>query len=199
MLAAGPVNRLGIRGGGTPDEVAEFMAYVEALRQLVHHPLAVCFAHHTNKAGSVSGAWEGVPDTLVHVKAVGNGLTKVHWQKVRWGSDLHGKTWELGWREGQTYELLEQVERTREDVKADMVEWLSDNPLCAWRHLRDSVEGNSRMLEEVRDEMLASGELMNDGTPRRMRLRLPEQAAAPDAGEQTDLLGDDSGDSDGWF
>jgi hypothetical protein len=84
VVAAGPVQRLGIEGGGTPEEVGAFIRNIELTRAALERPVAVVLAHHENKSGDVSGAWEGVPDTLAHVQARGNGATRLFWQKVRW-------------------------------------------------------------------------------------------------------------------
>jgi RecA-family ATPase len=95
VVIAGPVQRLGMRGGGTPDEVGAFTLNLELVRGRLDRPLAVVLVHHENKAGAVAGAWEGVPDTLAHVQARGNGATRLFWQKTRWSSELHGKAWTL--------------------------------------------------------------------------------------------------------
>src|SRR5262249_47328739 len=105
IILAGPVLRLGMKGGGTPEEVASFVDLIEQVRAELARPLAASLVHHDNKVGTVSGAWEGVPDTTMHVSAQGNGMTRVEWEKVRWSSELHGRTWHLAWREGQGFEL----------------------------------------------------------------------------------------------
>jgi len=71
IVVAGPVKRLGMKGGGTPDEVTAFSSLLMDLRGRLERPVAFVLIHHENKAGDVSGAWEGEPDTLVHVRSEG--------------------------------------------------------------------------------------------------------------------------------
>jgi hypothetical protein len=92
LLVCGPISTLGMVGGGTPDEINAFVGLTSAMRQLVRGRLALWLIHHENRAGQVSGAWERVPDTLVHVTPHGNGHTRIYWQKVRWSSELHATT-----------------------------------------------------------------------------------------------------------
>jgi hypothetical protein len=87
--------------------VGAFTLNIELVRGRLDRPLTVVLAHHENKAGDVAGAWEGVPDTLAHVQARGNGATRLLWQKVRWGTSLHGKAWTLLWRDGEGFEVDE--------------------------------------------------------------------------------------------
>ena len=65
--------------------------------ETVPAPIAVWLIHHENRAGQVSGAWERVPDTLMHVTSRGNGHMRIFWQKARWSSELHGTTMHLAW------------------------------------------------------------------------------------------------------
>jgi hypothetical protein len=174
IVAAGPVNRLGVEGGGTPEEVGAFILNIELIRQRLPNPLAVIFAHHENKAGDVSGAWEGVPDTLAHVRNDGNGHTTVRWQKVRWGPDLHGKTWKLNWREGETFELEEKVERTDAEIADAMVAYIADHPGSMWRPVREALTGiQLDRLGAIRDQLLEDKRIVNDGTATKMALYLP--------------------------
>jgi len=171
VIAAGPVNRLGMQGGGTPEEVGAFVYNIEFMRQKLSRPLAVVLAHHENKAGDVSGAWEGVPDTVVHVKQNGNGSTRLHWQKVRWGPALHGRTQVLSWTEGEGFAPVEEAEaRSDSDIEADILAFVGDNPGAAWGVVRDAVDGQVQRLTQLRKQMLTSGKLENRGSPSRMAL-----------------------------
>ena len=187
VLAAGPVGRLGITGGGTMEEVAAFVDLIEQVRAGVGRPLAAMLVHHDNKAGTVSGAWEGVPDTIGHVRGIGNGATRVEWEKARWSSELHGRTWKLHWREGEAYELDETPEVTEDDILAGITATVAANPGCAWRVVRDAVTGNQDRKVEVRDRLLDDRELVNLGGGRGglsgggMRLYLPADVPAEEA------------------
>jgi hypothetical protein len=75
---------------GTLQQVRDFLKLVHAVRTKAGRRLAVILAHHENKGGTVSGAWEGSGDTLLHVEARGNGSTDLHVQKARWSPEHHG-------------------------------------------------------------------------------------------------------------
>jgi hypothetical protein len=170
VVAAGPVQRLGIEGGGTPEEVGAFIRNIELTRAELERHVAVVLAHHENKAGDVSGAWEGVPDTLAHVQARGNGATRLFWQKVRWGSTLHGKAWTLLWRDGESFEVDETPELSDGDIAAAILAAVRENPGASWNAIDEQVQGQNARRREVRDELLASGELVNVGGGRKFTL-----------------------------
>jgi hypothetical protein len=170
VVVAGPVQRLGFQGGGTPDEVGAFTLNIELVRKRLERPLAVVLAHHENKAGDVSGAWEGVPDTLAHVKARGHGATRLVWQKVRWGSSLHGKEWALLWADGEGFEIDEKPGLTDEDVAAELLAAVRDQPGASWRTLEKTVRGRGERARAVRDMLLGDRRLVNVGGEHRFEL-----------------------------
>jgi hypothetical protein len=100
LVIVGPLASLGAKGAGTPDDVSEFNTLIVDLHSLTPRQFALWVVHHENKAGDVSGAWERLPDTLVHVSAQGNGRTRVHWRKVRWSSRMHNTSVVLLWDDG---------------------------------------------------------------------------------------------------
>src|SRR6185503_13398584 len=57
LLIVGPLNDLGMEGGGTPDEVRTFHGYLRDVEQLTERPVSLMVLHHENTAGRVSGAW----------------------------------------------------------------------------------------------------------------------------------------------
>jgi hypothetical protein len=79
ILFLGPLNDLGMEGGGTPDEVRAFHAHIRDVQKLAERLVSLMLLHHENAAGRISGAWTGRPDLLVHVTAQGNGKTRVLW------------------------------------------------------------------------------------------------------------------------
>jgi AAA domain len=105
VLLAGPLTRLGMDAAGTLQETAAFMQLIADVRRQSGRRLTSILAHHENRAGTVSGAWEGVGDTLLHVQAAGNGHTIVFIQKARWSSAHHHKTLKLRWTDGEGFEL----------------------------------------------------------------------------------------------
>jgi hypothetical protein len=179
LVVAGPVQRLGVEGGGTPAEVAAFVNLLEHVRAELDRPLAYWLVHHENKAGDVSGAWEGVSDTTAHVQARGNGHTALRWQKVRWGSDLHGKTWALNWRPGEAFELDETPETTDDDLAEQLVQAVRESPGASWNALDEQLSAKATRKRAIRDRLLETGALVNAGTGARMRLYLPDD---PDLG-----------------
>lgn len=160
VVAAGPINRLGIHGGGTPDEVGAFVFNIELVRSQLSRPVATVFAHHENKAGDVAGAWEGVPDTLCHVKANGNGSTRIHWQKARWGPTLHGKSWVLAWTEAEGFEQVDAPEVVPdEEMDERVLDWLAENPEATKRALMAGPTGNKQAIEDAIDRLKAAGRI----------------------------------------
>lgn len=180
VVAAGPVQRLGIEGGGTPEEVGAFIRNIELTRAALDRPLAVALAHHENKAGAVSGAWEGVPDTLAHVRAQGNGATRVHWQKVRWGSTLHGKTWQLIWREGESFEVDDMPELTDDDVIESVLTAIREHAGASWRVVEAHSRGRGERARLVRDQLLEAGTIVNRGKGGKFALYVVDDPACPD-------------------
>ncbi|MFL5934976.1 MAG: AAA family ATPase [Gaiellaceae bacterium] len=135
LVVCGPLVALGSIGGGTPEEVSAFERLLKDFRDRVVGPIALWLAHHENKAGDVSGAWERLPDTLAHAKLEGRReRTILHWRKTRWSSRLHGERWTLRWVEGESFELVDE-EATAvaqagelEDARAWIVDSVSADP-----------------------------------------------------------------------
>jgi hypothetical protein len=131
LLIAGPLTRIGMDEAGTLQQVREFTELVEDLRALCARPLTVATIHHENKAGAVSGAWEGSGDTLLHVRGAGNGHTIVVVQKARWSS-LHSQTtMKLEWTAGEGFRL--EGER---DLLAELVALVADGK---WRTAKEAA------------------------------------------------------------
>ncbi len=112
-MIVGPLTRLGMEGGGTPDDVRAFVRYLEDVQARAGRPVSIVVLHHENRAGQISGAWEGVPDLLVHVQAQGNGHTRVYWQKSRWSSALHGTSTVLAWDAHEGFVVEDKPDRHR--------------------------------------------------------------------------------------
>src|SRR5205807_4328900 len=60
LLVAAPLARIGMEGGGTLDEIAAFVALLADVQRRAQQPVTVVLVHHQNRAGQVSGAWEGL-------------------------------------------------------------------------------------------------------------------------------------------
>jgi AAA domain len=163
VLVIGPVTRTGMNEAGTLQEVRDFMGLVAELRERSGRPLAVVLVHHENKGGSVSGAWEGAGDTLLHVQGQGHGRTRLYVQKARWASVHHATTLQLRWTDGDGFELEERDEITEESMADAILDAAREQPGSSWRRIREhpSVKGNVTELAEVRDRLLRDGLLIN--------------------------------------
>jgi hypothetical protein len=164
LLISGPVATLGMVGGGTPDEINAFMAYLDMLRELVDHPVAWWGVHHENRSGQVSGAWERVPSTLMHTKARGHGHNAIFWQKTRDSSLYHQTTTKLAWAAGWTYTVeASEEEMTAERVWEAIAEYILANGGTSWNPAHEAVSGNTDLKRSTRDAMIVDGVLKNMG------------------------------------
>jgi AAA domain len=146
IVIAGPLTRVGMDEAGTLQQVRDFTRLVHDVRERSGRRPAIVLVHHQNRAGAVSGAWEGAGDTLLHVMEAGPGHTVVHFQKARWSSKHHGSTLKLTWTPGEGYEL--EAER---DLLAEIKDLLADGK---WRTLEEIRGGVGAGRESVR-ELLA--------------------------------------------
>ena len=105
VIIAGPLSKIGMNDAGTLAEVNTFMEMIRQVSSRVTRPLTVILVHHENKGGSVSGAWEGAGDTILHTQSARNGKTILEVQKARWDSKRHGLTLKLRWTEGESFAL----------------------------------------------------------------------------------------------
>jgi hypothetical protein len=144
LLVVGPLARIGMEGGGTPDEIQAFVRHVETMQAECDRPPAVLIVHHENRAGQVSGAWEGAVDTLLHVQAQGNGRTRVFWQKVRWSSLLHQTTTNLLWADGESFTVEEREEITEATMADEILAAALELPGASWTTIRKKVTATSQ-------------------------------------------------------
>ena len=196
LVIVGPVATVGMVGGGTPDEINSFAQLLADLRHRVGRPLAILLVHHENRSGQVSGAWERVPDLLVHVTGQGHGRTRVYFQKSRSSSELHQTTVQLAWADGETYTLAEtRPEVTTDTITEQLVAAIRANGGLTWTKLRDLqdndgqrlIRGTGEQIAAVRDRLLTDGTLVNtaavDG---RYILWTADDPAAPRSDARTD-------------
>jgi hypothetical protein len=161
LLVVGPLASVGAIGGGTPAEVEEFKKLLSKVRALCPRKFAVLLVHHENRSGQISGAWERLPDTLMHVTGQGPGRTRVYWQKVRWSSALHETTTHLLWAEGESYTVEEKPEVTEDTMISDLITAVQETPGASWTKIRERVTGKATDVANVRDRLLAEGVLIN--------------------------------------
>jgi hypothetical protein len=173
VVIIGPVTASGMLEAGTLQEVREFYSLVRKVqegaqvsleggglseRQLVTFILV----HHENKAGQVSGAWEGVCDTLLHVQAEGHGRTRLHIQKARWASAWHKKTLHLTWAGGEGFEVEEKLELDDDTLAEQLLEAISQNPGISWTKVEKATPGvGKERRRAIRDGLFAAGAILN--------------------------------------
>jgi putative DNA primase/helicase len=169
VVIVGPVARSGMHDAGTLQEVRDFMALVDNVRERSARRVAFVLVHHENKGGKVSGAWEGAGDTLFHVQGQGHGRTRLYVQKARWSSESHATSLNLLWTDGEGFAVEERPELDDEALAELIVAGVRENPGTGWMKVRDTIKGvgNDR-IDAIRDGLFASGRLVNvvDGEAR---------------------------------
>jgi hypothetical protein len=190
VVTMGPLASIGAKGGGTPDDINEFGELVTSLRSLCRRPFALWIVHHENKAGKVSGAWERVPDTLVHVQAQGNGRTRIHWQKVRWSSELHDAAWNLTW-DGTGGFLREESAKTR-DYGGELLEAFQDGKWHPLTQAAERIGAHPNKVRPILSALVESGVLAYAEGPQGFKgnakcYRLSACTAAPDRHVQAEI------------
>jgi hypothetical protein len=190
LVVIGPLRTIGMKGGGTLDEIEEFMALVEDVRERAEHDVAFRIIHHDNRAGQISGAWEGVPDVLVHVQPQGQGHVRIFWQKVKWASALHQATTHLTWADGDSFAIEDKPEITEETIAEELEARVREKGGQTWTDLRGQIKGNDREKASVRDRLVAKGVLVN--TAKRddqFNLWHPDDPALTDRAESSTEFG----------
>ena len=110
VLIVGPLTAVGMEELGTLQQVRDFMKSVDEFRKRSGRRLSVVLIHQRTRA-EVSGAWEGVGDTLLHAEVHAPGQTTLTIQKARWSSKWHKRQLKLGWTEGEGFQVGEEPER----------------------------------------------------------------------------------------
>jgi AAA domain len=193
VLLVGPVTSCGMTEAGTIQEVRAFLALVEDVRLRSERTLATLLVHHENKGGRVSGAWEGIGDTLLHVQQQGHGHVRLYVQKARWASEQHATTLNLEWAPGDSFALADEGPPRPERVWADIESFVLEHGGCGWNAVDAAVSGQSDYKRRRRDSMLADGLLLNSGRGQRFELWHRDDPARPTLGEPTA-----SEDGRGW-
>jgi hypothetical protein len=162
VVVVGPVAASGMTEAGTLTEVRAFLALVDDVRRQAGRPVTFVLVHHRNKAGQVSGAWEGAGDTLIHVQGRGHGRTRMHVQKARWSPTWHARTLELRWADGETFEVIDEPEQTDDDIAELIVAAVGENPGTGWSRVEEATPGMRRdRRRTIRDRLLADRVIVN--------------------------------------
>jgi AAA domain len=158
VVIVGPVTRSGMDEAGTLHEVRDFMSLVAEVRAQSGRRVAVVLVHHESKGGKVSGAWEGSGDTLLHVSAQGNGSTRLHVQKARWSSALHGTTTHLAWTDGEGFAVTADASGVTADELYERLDlYLEHNPGTSTTKVTKAVTGDENRLRELLKSGAESG------------------------------------------
>jgi hypothetical protein len=164
VVVVGPVTSAGMREAGTITEVRDFEAIVRSVGVRSGRPVTFALIHHANKSGQVSGAWEGVGDTLLHVMGQGHGKTRVYVQKARWSSAHHGTTMNLLWADGDGFILDDKPEQTDEVIAEQILGVVAACPGIGWTRVEHATPGvNNQRRRGIRDTLLRNGQLVNVG------------------------------------
>lgn len=171
IVFLGPLTRVGMNEAGTLQETRDFAALLADVRARTPIPVTFSLTHHENKAGEVSGAWEGAGDTLLHVTGLGHGRTKLHVRKARWSSDWHGKTLNLTWAEGESFSVDDQPDRD-DNTTADAIRAVvRANGGCSWNTVEKAGGvGYIAHARRVRDRLLQAGDLIDANAEKATRV-----------------------------
>lgn len=161
ILFAGPLTRIGMNEAGTLQQTRDFAALLADVRSRAQRPVTFALVHHENKAGDVSGAWEGAGDTLLHVTGQGHGRTRLTIAKARWASSWHGKSLNLVWAAGDGF-IVDDTERDDASIGDDLLAYVYEHGDSSWREVEKNVTGAAAVrLRRIRDELLTSGRLID--------------------------------------
>jgi hypothetical protein len=179
VLIAGPLTAVGMDELGTLQQVRDFMGCVGGFRALTGRRLTVLLVHHENKGGSVSGAWEGAGDTLLHARVHGAERTTLTFQKARWASSWHKQALELEWTDGEGFEIAEEATR---DLEGEIRSWLLEHPHStpaeiATRKKVTAADGSEETIDGIGAGEVAVKEALTT-SPELFRVRTGEEAKA---------------------
>jgi hypothetical protein len=164
VVVIGPVTAAGMTAAGTIQEVREFTALVELVGALSRRRVTFILIHHESKSGQVSGAWEGVGDTLFHVTGLGHGKTLLYIQKARWSSKHHGMPLRLAWAEGDSFKVEEAATESDDDLRERIVAAVAAEPgLNATALVKATPDVDKDRRQKERDMLLELGVLVNVG------------------------------------
>jgi hypothetical protein len=164
VVIIGPVTAAGMLAAGTIQEARAFGDLVDLVGVLSGRRVTFILIHHENKTGTVSGAWEGVGDTLLHVTGQGHGRTRLFIQKARWSSAHHATTMQLLWADGDGFELEEKPELDEEQLARQILAVVAGDPGIGWGSVEKATPGVARQTrKDVRDRLLRDGEIVNVG------------------------------------
>jgi len=129
---------------GTLQHTRDFMGLVADVREKAGRPLAIVLVHHDNKAGNVSGAWEGSGDTLIHLTTHAHGSSELHIQKARWAPEQHNRKLKLTWAEGEGYDVADD-----RDYLGEIEKLLSDKHPRTVKEVMAKIGASEKTVKSV--------------------------------------------------
>jgi hypothetical protein len=164
VVCIGPVTAVGMEAAGTLQDVRAFTSLINEVRQLSGRRVTFVLIHHENKGGTVSGAWEGVGDTLIHVSLVGRGNTQLRFQKVRWSSTHHATSLQLTWVEPDGFTVANKPVFDPDALAGQILAHIAEHPGIGWSRVEEATPGIAKATrKEIRDRLLGSGAIVNLG------------------------------------
>jgi AAA domain len=179
VIIVGPVTAAGMNEAGTIQDVRLFDALLRDVRRRAGRRVTFLLVHHENKGGSVSGAWEGAGDALLHVQGQGHGRTRLFMQKVRWGSTYHQTTLSLAWTDGEGFAVDVEPKRGDNTIADEILAAALADPGASWNAIDKKTAGKGERKREIRDRLLAGGRLIDAGDKGGMKLWHADDPAIP--------------------
>ena len=162
LVIVGPLTSVGMEGAGLIRETRAFLELVGMVREQSLRPVTCLLVHHENKGGKVSGAWEGVGDTLLHVQGRVQGSAALHFQKTRWASKWTRRTLELEWAPGETFVVSEKIELSDESVAELLIDAIRRTPGASWSTVVSETKGvGDQTRRRIRNDLFAAGAIVN--------------------------------------
>lgn len=196
LVIVGPLTAVGMDTPGTIAEARQFVREsLGVIRGFVGRPVAFLIVHHEAKGGKVSGAWEGVGDTLLHMSKHARDTAVLHVKKARNASDLHDTKLSLRWGDdGNSFviDTSKPDEQSRAERAWDgIAQYVLKNPGCGWGEVKKAVSGEDSYLKKRRESMLDAGVLVDAlgrrGQGKQMKLYHRDDPKCPPPTVQIDL------------
>ena len=185
-LLVGPVTRSGMNEAGTLQQVRDYAALLGEVRAASGRRLTFLLAHHENRGGQVSGAWEGAVDTLFHVQAQGQRADP----PLRPEGPLVARApqAEAPARLGRRRGLRGARERgaRRQHVADEILGFVLEHGGTGWNKVDDAVAGKGDRLRAIRDKPARRRAACESGPEARMKLWHADDPVLPTSENQLD-------------
>ena len=131
MVIGDPLDSLGIKGVGSPEDTREFMELLTLVG--LRRDVAFLLLHHPRKGDSddeldeVSGAWGGRPDSLLKLDKLDGNRARLSFPKVRWSRQGNRSPLILAFEpETEAFEAVGEEQEEERDYVAEIEELLAD-------------------------------------------------------------------------